>query len=66
MNLETLLNLLSLQIGLINLNLNDEQIKALNKHLEKQDDILVKDQNSMLKKILENQEIIIKLLKERE
>ena len=59
-----LLNIISLQIGLENLQLNKQQIEGLDSHLKQQDDILEKDQNEMLKQILENQKIIIELLKE--
>lgn len=61
-NLELLLSILSLQIGLENLELNQKQIDGLTDHLNKQDDILQKEQNEMLYKILENQKTIINLL----
>lgn len=63
MNFETLLSILSLQIGLENLSLNQKQIDGLTEHLNKQDDILEKEQNEMLRQILINQKIIIDLLK---
>lgn len=63
MNLELLLNIISLQIGLQNLELNEKQIQGLDSHLKKQDDILEKEQNEMLKTIIENQKEIINLLK---
>lgn len=62
-SLELLLNILSLQIGLENLDLNQKQIEGLDSHLNKQDDILEKEQNEMLRQILENQKQIISLLK---
>lgn len=63
MNIELLLNILSLQIGLDNLSLNQKQIDGLTEHLNKQDDVLEKEQNEMLRQILLNQKIIIDLLK---
>ena len=63
MNIELLLNILSLQIGLDNLSLNQKQIDGLTEHLNKQDDVLEKEQNEMLRQILINQKIIIDLLK---
>lgn len=63
MNIELLLNILSLQIGLDNLSLNQKQIDGLTDHLNKQDDVLEKEQNEMLRQILLNQKIIIDLLK---
>lgn len=63
MDISLLLNVLSLIIGLENLDLNQKQIDGLTTHLNKQDDILEKDQNEMLRQILENQKTIINLLK---
>lgn len=58
-DINLLLNILSLQIGLENLDLNQKQIEGLDSHLNKQDNVLEK----MLKQILENQKQIISLLK---
>lgn len=59
-----ILTILSFVIGIENLNLNIDQINSLDKHLEQQDNILINEQNEMLKKIIEQNEEIIKLLKE--
>lgn len=58
-SLELILNILSLQIGLENLELNQKQIDGLDSHLKNQDQAL----KDMLEQILENQKIIIDLLK---
>jgi hypothetical protein len=59
-----IISILSFLIGIENLKLNEEQVNGLNKHLSKQDDILVKEQNEMLKKIIEQNKEIIKMIKE--
>lgn len=58
-----ILTILSYLIGVQNLNLNEKQVNDLDQHLQEQDDILIKQQNSMLKKIIEQNETIINLLK---
>ena len=58
-----ILTILSFIIGIENLNLNIEQSNSLDKHLEKQDHILIEEQNEMLKKIIQQNEEIISLLK---
>lgn len=59
-----ILTILSFIIGLENLQLNKDQIDSLEKHLVQQDNILLKEQNVMLEKILKQNEEIISLLKE--
>lgn len=58
-NLELLINLLSLQIGLENLRLNQQQVDGIMKELQS-------TQDSMLNKIYEQNEEIIRLLKGRD
>lgn len=58
-----IISILSFLIGLENLELNEKQVNDLDKHLSSQDDILVKDQNIMLKEIIRQNEEIIKLVK---
>ena len=60
-----IINILSFIIGIENLELNIKQSSDLDKHLEQQDHILIEEQNSMLKTIIEQNEEIIKLLKEK-
>lgn len=48
-----ILTILSFIIGLQNLNLNIDQVNNLDQHLAQQDDILIKEQNVMLKEILQ-------------
>lgn len=66
-NLEFLdiINILSFIVGIENLKLNEEQARQLDKHLAEQDHILIEEQNAMLKTIIEQNEEIIKLLKEK-
>lgn len=59
-----LLTVMSFLVSLINLSLNERQVSSLDEHLQKQDSILVEEQNNMLKKIIEQNEEIIKLIKE--
>ena len=61
-----IISILSFIIGVENLNLNEQQAKALDEHLKNQDSILIEEQNAMLKKIIEQNEEIIKLLKEKQ
>mgnify|MGYP003431992771 CR=1 FL=1 len=58
-----IISILSFLIGLQNLDLNEKQVDSLEKHLRKQDDILKSEQNKMLEKIIEQNELIIKTLK---
>lgn len=60
-----IINILSFVVGIENLRLNEEQARQLDKHLAEQDHILIEEQNSMLKTIIEQNEEIIKLLKEK-
>ena len=64
-NLEFLdiITILSFIIGVENLELNERQVNNLEKHLAEQDHILIEEQNSMLKIIIEQNEQIISLLK---
>ena len=55
--LNFIISVLSLLIGIQNLELNEKQIKDLDKHLNRQD-------NDLLAKIISQNEEIIKLLKE--
>ena len=48
-----ILTILSFIIGLQNLNLNIDQVNNLDQHLAQQDDILIKEQNVMLKEIVQ-------------
>lgn len=59
-----ILTILSFIIGIENLNLNIDQSNSLDKHLKQQDNILMNEQNEMLKTIIKQNEEIIKLLKE--
>ena len=59
-----LLTVMSFLVSLINLSLNERQVSSLDEHLQKQDSILVEEQNRMLQKIIEQNEEIIKLIKE--
>ena len=66
-----IITILSFIIGLENLSLNEEQINNLEEHLRSQDVILKQEQNVMLdetiqllKKAIEQNDEIIKLLKE--
>lgn len=65
-NLEFLdwLAILSFVIGVMNLDLNIDQVSSLDKHLEEQDNILIEQQNVMLEKAIKQNEEIISLLKE--
>ena len=58
-----ILSIMSFIIGLENLKLNQEQVSHLEKHLESQDSILIKQQNAMLEKIIQQNEKIISMLK---
>ena len=64
LNLLDILTILSFIIGVQNLELNEEQVSNLEKHLNDQDAILKKEQNQMLQKIIEQNEEIIRLIKE--
>ena len=64
LNLLDILTILSFIIGVQNLELNEEQVSNLEKHLNNQDAILKKEQNQMLQKIIEQNEEIIRLIKE--
>ena len=59
-----IINILSLAIGVENLELNTQQVENLDKHLAEQDTVLKREQNVMLEKIIEQNEEIIYLLKE--
>lgn len=52
-----LVNILSLVVGLENLSLNEEQVNNLEEHLKRQD-------QELLTRIIEQNDEIIKLLKE--
>lgn len=54
-NLGNFLNALGVILGFINIELNDKQIEQLNGHLEQQD-------NAFLKKIVDQNEVIIEKL----
>ena len=58
-----ILTVLSFGVSLMNLTLNEQQVNNLDAHLKEQDDILRKEQNEMLEKIIEQNEEIIKLIK---
>ena len=62
MEFSDLINVLSLVVGLENLELNTQQVDNLDKHLKQQDSILKDEQEIMLKKIIEQNETIIDLL----
>lgn len=66
LNLLDILTILSYIIGVENLNLNEQQANALDEHLKNQDSILIEEQNAMLKKIIEQNEEILKILKEKQ
>ena len=59
-----IISILSFLVGIANLKLNEKQVNGLNEHLSIQDDILIKDQNGMLRTIIEQNEEIIKIVKE--
>ena len=59
-----ILTVLSFGVSLMNLTLNEQQVDNLDKHLQQQDDMLRKEQNEMLSKIIEQNEEIIKMIKE--
>lgn len=56
------ITVVSFLIGVMNLDLNTQQVNNLDKHLEEQDSILREEQNVMLSKIIAQNEQIIKLL----
>jgi len=56
------ITIVSFLIGVMNLDLNTQQVNNLDKHLEEQDSILREEQNVMLSKIIAQNEQIIKLL----
>ena len=58
-----IINILSFIVGIENLELNEKQAMQLDKHLAEQDHILIEQQNSMLKTIIQQNEEIIELLK---
>ena len=58
------ITIVSFLIGVMNLELNTEQVQSLDKHLEKQDQILKEEQNVMLERAIKQNEEIISLLKE--
>ena len=58
-----IITILSFYIGLENLQLNEEQVNNLDQHLQQQDHILINDQNEMLRKIIQQNDEIIQLLK---
>jgi len=60
-----ILTILSFVIGIQNLELNEQQVNSLDTHLKEQDSILINEQNSMLRTIIEQNKEIIKLLKEK-
>lgn len=47
------LTIASFVIGLQNLELNEEQVANLDKHLAEQDKVLIEEQNAMLREILD-------------
>lgn len=65
LSLLDILNILSFIVGLQNLELNEKQSNDLQKHLSSQDDILIKEQNEMLKKLINQNNEIISLLKRK-
>ena len=58
------LTLLSFVIGVMNLDLNTQQVNNLDQHLQEQDKVLKEEQNVMLDKAIKQNEEIISLLKE--
>ena len=50
-------------LAIKNLQLNNEQVDGLQKHLKTQDNVLENEQNKMLEKIIAQNEEIIKLMK---
>ena len=58
-----IISILSFIVGIKNLDLNEQQVHGLSKHLDKQDVILVEQQNKMLKTIIKQNEEIISILK---
>jgi len=63
-NFLDLLAVWSFVIGVMNLDLNVQQVDNLDKHLAEQDTVLREEQNVMLTKIIEQNEEIISLLQE--
>lgn len=59
-----IITLISFVVGVINLDLNTEQNRKLDQHLQDQDAILKEQQNVMLEKVIEQNKEIISLLKE--
>ena len=66
-NLEFLdiLTIVSFIVGVKNLELNEEQVNNLEKHLQSQDHILIEEQNKMLEECLNLLKEIYKEIKER-
>ena len=63
-NFLDVLTILSFVVGVMNLELNTQQVESLDKHLAQQDKILKEEQNTMLEKAIKQNEEIIVLLKE--
>lgn len=59
-----IITLISFVVGVINLDLNTEQNRKLDQHLQDQDVILKEEQNVMLAKVIKQNEEIISLLKD--
>lgn len=59
-----IITLISFVVGVINLDLNTEQNRKLDQHLQNQDVILKEEQNVMLAKVIKQNEEIILLLKD--
>ena len=59
-----IITLISFVVGVINLDLNTEQNRKLDQHLQNQDVILKEEQNVMLAKVIKQNEEIISLLKD--
>lgn len=59
-----IITLLSFVVGVMNLDLNTQQVENLDQHLKDQDKVLKEEQNVMLRKAIEQNEEIISLLKE--
>lgn len=58
------ITLLSFAIGVMNLDLNTEQVQSLDQHLKEQDRVLTEEQNVMLDQAIQQNKEIIDLLKE--
>lgn len=58
------ITVVSFLIGVMNLDLNTQQVSNLDKHLEQQDTVLKEEHEVMLSKIIAQNERIIKLLED--